>query len=137
MVGCGKDDGRVEVTGTVLLDGKPLDGCSIAFIGNGGGAYGTGSTDAEGKFSVRAATGINQVAVMKADNSSAVEFGDGEVDPDEEEGLLMGTPEEAREAEANAPKGLLAERFGDPATSGIQIDVKPGMEPVEITVTSD
>lgn len=135
MTGCGPNDGRIEVTGTVMVDGAPMAGVSVAFIGNGGGAYGTGSTDAEGKFTIRAAQGINQIAVMKADTSGVDQSE--EVDPDEEEEGLMGTMEEAADAEANAPKGLVAARFGDPATSGIEIDVQEGMEPVEIAVTKD
>ena len=41
-LGCGSDAaGRVAISGTVDLDGKPLDGASIAFVGGGGGALAT------------------------------------------------------------------------------------------------
>ena len=42
VTGCGGvDDGRVSISGSVTLDGKPLDGGMIAFIGGGGGALAT------------------------------------------------------------------------------------------------
>ena len=60
VTGCGGvDDGRVSISGSVTLDGKPLDGGMIAFIGGGGGALATASTNKEGKFQMQVALGTN------------------------------------------------------------------------------
>ena len=130
MAGCGSNDGRIAVQGVVLKNGTPLEGASIAFIGNGGGAYATGLTDAEGKFSLRAAQGQNQVAVIKEDTSDA----SANVDIPEEE-QLMGSEEEGKEPPG--PKMLIDKKYADPETSELVFDVQPGMADIEINVTGD
>ncbi len=57
--GCGPDTSHLPATvpakGIVLFDGKPLDGAQVILVpadGSSTGAY--GSTDAQGKFSLRA-----------------------------------------------------------------------------------
>lgn len=61
--GCGgkseADPDVVPATGTVTLDGKPLEGASVTFTGPGQG--GTGVTDAAGKYEIthfRAGKGV-------------------------------------------------------------------------------
>lgn len=59
IAGCGRPDGLVPVSGTVTMDGVPLEGAFVMFHpqpgvnGNGGNA----STDATGKFTMRSPQG--------------------------------------------------------------------------------
>ena len=48
IAGCGS--GNVQVTGTVLLDGKPLPDASVLFMPKLGGRPATGKTDSAGQF---------------------------------------------------------------------------------------
>jgi hypothetical protein len=130
LVGCGPADNLVSVSGTVLNDDKPIQGATVAFVGNNGGTYGTGITDSAGKFSLRAAPGQNKVAIAKDDVPS------GPPPSNNPEDQTMGTPEQVAKAMKSAPKPLVAAKFGNPDKSGIVIDVKPGMTPMELKVSS-
>lgn len=130
-LGCSPSDGKIEVFGTVRCDGKPLDGASIAFVGSGGGVYATASTDATGKFAMRAVPGQHKVSVSKMDTSKAAEWAN-----IPEEQRLAGTPEQMAAAMKNAPKPLVAQKFFNPDTSGISVDVQDGMAEVKIEVTA-
>lgn len=130
-IGCSPSDGKIEVVGTVICDGKPLDGASIAFVGAGGGAIATASTDATGKFTVQAVPGQNKVSVSKMDTTKAAEWAN---IPEEEQ--LAGTPQQMAAAIKKAPKPLVAQKFFNPDTSGITIDVREGMAEAEIEVTA-
>ena len=132
IAGCGPNDGRIEISGTVLCDGEPLPQANLAFIGNGGGAFATCSTDKEGKFTVRAHPGLNKVSVAAIDTSGAAEWAEME-----EEEQLTGTMEEMREAEKNMPKPLVAQKYFNADTSGITVDVTEGLEDVSIEVTKE
>jgi hypothetical protein len=131
IAGCGPGDGdKVTVTGVVLCDNKPLDGASIAFIGNGGGAYGSAISDKQGKFSIRAAPGKNKVAVSKLNPADVPPVTDPYADQ------TMPTGEEATKIMKAAPKPFVAEKFTDPDKSGIVIDVVANMASVDLNVTS-
>ncbi len=54
VVGCGSDGPDLtNVTGTVTLDGKPVQGATLTFVPEAPGASPSyGSTDAEGKYSL-------------------------------------------------------------------------------------
>lgn len=130
LTGCGPTDGKVEVTGVVLVDGEPLPGASLAFIGGGGGIFGTGSTDEAGKFTIRAAPGSNEVSVSAYDTTGAADAA--EMD---EEDQLMGSEEDI--AGVQMPNPLVAQKYFNASTSGISINVEQGMEPVTIEVTSE
>ena len=67
-VGCGRDPNLpplVPVKGTITLDGKPLVAALVEFIpvGTTRGNGGTGFTDAEGKYELRAPKGDQGVPV--------------------------------------------------------------------------
>lgn len=130
MFGCGPSDGRLPVAGVIICDGQPLAEASVAFVGGGGGAISTGSTDKDGRFSIRAAPGKNKVSVAKMDSANAAEWAD---IPEEDQ--LAGTPEEMAQAMKNAPKPLVAQRYFNSETSGIEYDVVPNMAEVTIEVT--
>ncbi len=130
-VGCAPSDGRVAITGTLEVDNQPIEGANIAFIGGGGGIMTTASTDAEGKFSARVASGKNKVSVSKGETAGADEW----AEMDEEE-TTMGTPDEVASLMENQPTSLIAPKFADPATSGLEFDISEGMQPLIISVTS-
>lgn len=63
-LGCGRGDGPElgEVTGTVTLDGKPLEGVIINFQPESGRA-GTGETDSEGRYKLIYRYGVDGTKV--------------------------------------------------------------------------
>lgn len=81
LVGCGGGDipKTVPVTGTVTLDGKPIEGATVNFISDEGSITASGKTDANGKFSLQAiigsqtatgtVVGSHGVAVVKTESS--------------------------------------------------------------------
>ncbi|HOM17521.1 MAG TPA: carboxypeptidase-like regulatory domain-containing protein [Thermoguttaceae bacterium] len=56
LAGCGRKENLTPVSGTVLLDGKPLDGATVTFHPVKGGAVGHAKTDASGRFTVMTGT---------------------------------------------------------------------------------
>lgn len=52
FVGCGSSSGTVPVKGRVTLDGEPLANASISFIPQGEGRQATGTSDANGEFTM-------------------------------------------------------------------------------------
>ncbi len=129
VAGCGGNDDKIPITGTVFSDGKPLAGASIAFVGREGGAFSSAVSDANGVFLLRAAAGKNKVAVSKKDTTNVPA-----ADPNADQ--TMPTEAEYAKMVRNAPKPLVAEKFTDPEKSGIVIDVTQGMSSVDINVTS-
>ncbi len=127
--GCGPSDEKIPLEGVVLSDGKPLSGASIAFIGKGGGAYSSATSDQNGLFKIRVVAGKNQVAVNKVSTEKAPP-----VNPNADQ--TMPTEAEYTKVMKSAPKALVAERFSDPDKSGIVIDVVKGMSSVDINVMS-
>ena len=129
FTGCGSDANKIPIKGTVFLDSKPLDGASVAFVGNEGGAFSSAVSDAKGDFSMRAVPGKNKVAVIKQNTQNIKP-------PDPNVPQTMPTEAEYAVMVKSAPKGIVAERFGDPDKSGIVIDISSGMSSIDINVTS-
>lgn len=131
MIGCGNDfPGRVAISGIVELDGKPLDGASVAFIGDGGGALATATTDKLGAFRVKVAPGSNKVSISKVDPNAAAAM----ADAPKAEDMLMGTPEQVKKMVQ--PKAGVPEKYGNPSTSGLQFDISAGMKPLSISLST-
>ena len=128
--GCGESDSKIRIKGVVFADDKPLEGASIAFIGNSGGSISSAISNEKGEFSLRAAPGKNKVAVSKDDPSAAA------APADPHANQTMPTEAEYAKMVKAAPKSLVAERFKDPEKSGISIDVSEGMDVVDINVSS-
>jgi hypothetical protein len=118
-LGCAeKGPELTEVTGQVLIDGKPLTTGSVVTLPlQGRGARGT--IDDQGNFSlntsdmgVGASPGKHQVAVIAMEESD---------NP---------SPEAPR-------RSLIPQKYSSAETSGLSIDVTPGeMEPVVLNLTS-
>ena len=61
MIGCGPGmPDTVPVTGTVTLDGQPIEGASVSFLSEAG-TTSTGKTDASGKFTLKTFVGSQSV----------------------------------------------------------------------------
>lgn len=131
VVGCGPRDGRVQVSGVVICDGAPLEGANIAFVGGGGGAFGTASTDEEGRFTLRAAPGVNKISVAAMDTSGAEEWAE-----IAEEDTNMGDEAAQAEGAKNMPKVLVAQKYFNSDTSGLEVNVEAGMDDVTLEVTA-
>ncbi len=120
--GCG-GNGLVPVSGKVLLDGKPIENAAVMFQSEDGGVPATGITGPNGEFTLTtsglgkgASVGKNGVTVVKsvvAQPNRKVE--EGEIVP-----MKVETPV----------------KYASVQTSGITIDVKNGMEPVELQLKS-
>ena len=50
VAGCGGGLDLIPVSGTVTLDGKPVDGAAVVFVPVAGGPVASGTTEAGGKF---------------------------------------------------------------------------------------
>ena len=129
VAGCGKSGPQmVPVNGNVTLDGSPVNGASVMFLPDKGRPA-QGNTDAQGHFSLNsipggagAELGKYQVTVTLTKHTGVTAGADG----------LESGP-------ASGPvkvEYLVPQKYSDPKTSGITIEVKPGMEPVKLELTS-
>ena len=120
LFGCGErlPFDVIVVTGTVTVDGQPMEGISITFIplgDNGLAAFDV--TDAQGRFrlsSPQAPVGSGAVPGEYAPTFSKMEV---------EEHPPTASPEEAQRLYGNAPPKithLIPERYGNAKTSGIE-----------------
>jgi hypothetical protein len=105
--GCGSNRGVATVQGKVLLDNKPLEAGYIATLPpSGRGAYGTITN---GEF-VLSTFGNNDGALIATHKVSVV----------------ANAPPQGVGAEATPGKSLVPERYTNPETSGLTIEVKAG-----------
>ena len=61
--GCGPQDPRISVQGTVSLDGKPLPSGQVVFIPSGKTLGATGSAIEDGQFRILAYKGLSRVEI--------------------------------------------------------------------------
>jgi hypothetical protein len=131
VAGCGpRRPETVPVTGTVMLDGSPVERAGVGFHPQfTGGVPATGTTDAEGRFTLRtfqagdgAMPGPHRVSVSLQKTTGVVP------DPDGLSGEI-------------APEGLrvewiVPEKYSNPETSGLEVEVRPGMDAVPLELTA-
>jgi len=131
LVGCpGGDSGTAPVSGTVTLDGQPVDGASVAFSPKSGdGQAAAAMTNSEGRFEMAngAAPGSYGVTVTKtAAAAPTVE------DPRSRGGDLSAADAEAisKMAEggedASTPTDMLPAKYKSTDTSGLTAEVPAG-----------
>jgi hypothetical protein len=126
--GVTQSETAIPVTGTITLDGKPLEGASVTFIPLAAdqGQGGVGSTDAAGKYEVthfRTGKGLEpgeyRVAISK---------------------LVMqdGSPIPAGTSSAAelATKNLLGPQFSDPNSTTLKASVASGGQPIDFALKS-
>ena len=132
--GCGSGHPEtVKVTGTVTLDGTPVEGATVAFFLPDAGQPARGVTDASGNFTLTtfeagdgAMPGQHKVAVSKIDESSQAPSGDPEID----------TPSSNEDLSQTA-KHELPVLYSSPSTSGLTVEVTKGMAPVVLELKSN
>lgn len=113
-VGCGPRDigGRVRVSGRVLYDGKALPVGTVLFAPESNRNAGVAKIDTAGRFSTLLLPG-KYVVVVRASNGA---------DTMDKDGNFI---------QANS---LIPVKYNDANTSGLSVDVAPGMKPVEFVL---
>jgi hypothetical protein len=122
-----------RVTGSVTLDGQPVDGATVAFYPDEGRRPARGITDASGNFELMtfksgdgALLGQHRVSVTKTETAEQEAF---VVDGEKIETPTGGTGERV--------KHLLPVRYASPSTSQLMVEVAKGMEPVTLDLSSE
>lgn len=129
--GCGHRGPVVaHVDGTVVLDGKPVEGATVSFTPAGAdGLPAFGKTDAGGRFHLTSTRGGRQDAGAVV-GSYAVAVSKSEYD-------LQGKPPPANDDYSAVPvRHHVPPAYGTAATSGLRADVKPGSNSVRFELTS-
>jgi hypothetical protein len=129
--GCGSGGPElVPLTGTVTLDGNPVEGASVTFMPQSSGQPATGTTDAAGKFTLKThphgegvMPGKHKVTVQKMETTGFVA---------DEDGLSGGISPEGIQETWHTPK-----RYASAETTDLVVEVESGMEPVELRLSSD
>jgi len=136
VIGCGGSRGpeTVDVSGTITLDGNPLAGADVHFIGENFAGY--GRTNAAGEFELvqGAVPGENRVTISLIDKSKipgagAIEFSDNPddgMDAGQMEAMIDPTVA-ARGARSVSPTGeTLPSHYSDAATTQLKFVVPGG-----------
>jgi hypothetical protein len=128
VVGCskgGKDEGTALVTGKVTYNGQSVDGATVTFVSDAGGAPGGGRTLPDGTFTLRVKPGTYAAVVTKTDipvNTQAESM--------EEAAARADKPPEQ-------PKELIPAKYRDAAASPLKFEVKAsGENKFELTLTN-
>jgi hypothetical protein len=112
MVGCGpKRRPTVETTkvsGTIQMDGKPLDGAQVNFLG--ADFAGVATTDASGHYELDAQPGENKIYVTKMTG----------LPPGWDETMLPGASDAPG---ATGPKQLVPKKYSDPFDTELKFTV--------------
>lgn len=118
LAGC--DPGAARVSGTVTLDGRPLETGSVQFHPAAAGPVAYGSIDGRGRFSLTVGAGASRLppgrytATVVAVATPVVADGGGEV----------------------PPQPITPRRYGEIATSGLTFDVMPGANTIILDLVS-
>ena len=122
LAGCGGADrpATAPVSGTVTVDGEAVEGAAVMFVPEKGGRPATGTTDAQGHFTLRtiekgdgAVLGSHQVAITLAKTTGG---------PEALEGGTMGevSPRTVQ------TEWIVPRKYSDPKTSGLTKMVAEG-----------
>jgi hypothetical protein len=128
--GCGPDRPlTIPVNGTVTVDGTPVEGASVMFMPQFQGRPAVGLTDTSGRFTLTtfargdgAQPGQHKVTVTLQKTTGFVA---------DKDGLSGGIAPEGVRVE-----WLVPERYSNPETSGLSIEVRQGVSPVTLDLTS-
>lgn len=123
LSGCGSGNGLAPVTGRVTLDDKPIEGAAVLFQPDSGGVPATGVTGANGEFELTT-SGLGSGATIGKNGVSVAKT------------VSVQPNRKIEDSEIVPMKSETPVRYASPKTSGISIDVKPGMDPVELKLIS-
>jgi len=120
--GCGSGN-LGTVSGTVTLDGQPLEGAELLFMPTGGGGASVGTTDGSGKYTLQhvsrkagAFIAQHKVSITTAKEIETAEGSD-------EDGEMEMTPEK------------LPPKYN--SKTNLTADVKAGSNPIDFELTSE
>ena len=132
-IGCGDARENVDTTkvsGTITLDGKPLAGTSVHFIGEGGKFVGVGTTDPEGKYTLDRGSIPGEKGAMPGTNQVYLSMGDS---ASEEPPIVFPAPSAAPQPK----KGLIPAKYTDPTKPALTFDVpERGTESADFELSS-
>ena len=127
FMGCGGGDlpTTVPVTGTVTLDGNPVEGATVNFMSETENRLASGTTDASGKFTLQtivgsqttpgAVVGSHGVAVLKSESG-------GQMTEDPKAMMEQMTTNPAITSDYT-PKYIIPAKYNNPTMSGIRVEV--------------
>ena len=132
-LGCGAGEGEptYSVTGTVTLNGAPVEGVAVSFVPDGSGQSAVGVTDASGKYALTtrkkddgATVGRYKVSFAKYEGQPPAAAGSTKVhaDYDVSNEYPPGYNPDAV-PEAAPAKNLLPPKYSDPNSSGFTAEV--------------
>ena len=116
-VGCFGEGTYIEqtapVSGVLTFQDKPLEGYTVLFLPIGGNRAASGVTNAQGQFTL----GTNDVGDGAAvgQHNIAITY----------VAQLQGEPGKEEVGQVVEPPVKLPEKYGDPATSGLTVEVPP------------
>lgn len=119
--GCSGSDLGAEVSGTVTLDGKPVGPGTVVFAeASGASNPSDGAIQPDGSYALKTA---NLPGIAPGKYRAAVTvFEDVKTAPGERSFAL--------------PKYVTPEKYANLDTSGLEYDVKPGKNPIDIALTA-
>ena len=125
---CSRGPQMAPVSGVVLLNGQPVDRAAVFLTPVEGGRPADGVTDKDGKFTLQtfepgdgALLGKHKVAIIGMRQTGVQATSDG----------LSGEVNESKVREV----WFVPKMYASPDTSGIEVEVQRGMEPVKLELT--
>lgn len=118
VTGCGR--GGARVSGTVTLDGRPLETGSVQFHPAAAGPVAYGSIDAQGRFSLTVGAAASPVPPGRY--TATV--------------VAVAAPPDAGPNVEAVPIPITPRKYGDVATSGLTFDLMPGENTIGIELES-
>jgi hypothetical protein len=123
--GCNRGPVRdASVQGAVLIDGELAQSGSVVFTPEGGGNVSTGNISTDGSYSLR--TGQGDVRKTEGGSLASGKYS---------VSVLIFGPSTETLGEGGPPKpgpSLIASKYSNNATSGLQFDVKPGRNVINL-----
>ena len=144
--GCGyRRAARVPVEGTVTLDGQPLEGASVMLFPEAGGRPANAVTDAAGRFTLStyggkdgAKPGHYKVVVTKMELTQAAAKRAEKMSKAAADAAEEGeTAETAMAFSDRDYRRVVPDRYANPETSGLSVEITSGMEAFTLELTAD
>lgn len=139
VAGCSGSTDRpatYPVSGTVMYNGNPITGATVAFWGEGASKAATGVTDSEGKFTLSmfeandgAVAGTHKITVTKSDPSAPPP-----ADPDAmlNDPSMLTSQMQTQAAQRKAPKDIIPARYKDRSSTTLTETVSADGENVYV-----
>jgi len=143
--GCGyRRAARVPVEGTVTIDAEPLEGASVMLFPEAGGRPANAVTDAAGKFVLAtyggkdgAKPGRYKVVVTKMELTANAAKRAQKMAAEAAKNSGEGAVEETAMAFSDRDyKRVVPERYANPDTSGLTVEITAGMAPFTLELSS-